>query len=221
MTPDLPPAATASPVASSLSALFAGVGVRIFHRRMHVGLSAVLLATLVYRPRDFFGAHATAATLVSLLLVVAGLALRAWAAGCAGGHTRLATIEAPRLATGGPFAHVRNPIYLASVILGAGMVGLLADPWMLALCVAVFVFLYTAIVPAEERFLRGQFGDAYARYCAHVPRLLPRLRGWSGAEQRPFERAAMVGEVRLAILLVGIYAGLRGAARLRGWWLGF
>lgn len=218
MLPDLP---SALPGPRRWSAIFAGVGVRIFHRRMHVGLSAVLLATLVYRPRDFFGAHATAATLASLLLVLAGLALRAWAAGCAGGHTRRATIEAPRLATGGPFAHVRNPIYLASVILGVGMVGLLADPWMLALCVAVFVFLYTAIVPAEERFLHGQFGDAYARYCTHVPRLLPRLRRWSEAEQRPFERAAIVGEVRLAILLVAIYAGLRGAAWWRERWLGF
>ena len=204
-----------------LTERFATVGVRIFHRRLHVGLAAVLLAALVYRPRNFFGAHATAGTIVCLLLVLAGLLLRAWAAGCAGGHTRRATIEAPRLATGGPFAYVRNPIYLASIILGLGMVGLLGDPWMLALYIAVFVFLYTAIVPAEERFLRGQFGDAYARYCAHVPRLLPRLRPWPDAEPCPFDRAATVGDARLALILVAIYAGLRGAAWLRMSWLGW
>lgn len=209
------------PATSAPSDFFAALGVRIFHRRLHVGLTAVLLAAFVYRPRDFFGAHATAGTLVSLGLVLAGLALRAWAAGCAGGHTRRATIEAPRLATGGPFAHVRNPIYLASVVLGVGMVGLLADPWMLALCVTVFAFLYTAIVPAEERFLRGQFGTAYARYCAHVPRLLPRLRPWAEAARRPFDRAAILGEARLALLLIAIYAGLRAAAWLRGHWFGF
>jgi protein-S-isoprenylcysteine O-methyltransferase Ste14 len=200
---------------------FAAVGVQIFHRRMHVGLTAVLLAAFVFRPRNFFGAHQTAGTIVSALLVLAGLALRAWAAGCAGGHTRRATIEAPRLATGGPFAHVRNPIYLASVILGLGMVGLLGDPWMLALYIAVFVFLYTAIVPAEERFLRGQFGEAYARYCAHVPRLLPRLSRWAGAECQPFQRTAAAGEARLAVLLAVIFLGLHGAAWLRGRWLGF
>ena len=209
------------PATSASSDFFAALGVRIFHRRLHVGLTAVLLAALVYRPRDFFGAHATVGTLVSLGLVLAGLALRAWAAGCAGRHTRRATIEAPALATGGPFAHVRNPIYLASVILGVGMVGLLADPWMLALCGAVFLFLYTAIVPAEERFLRGQFGDAYARYYAHVPRLLPRLRPWAEAEPRPFDRTAILGEARLAFLLIAIYAGLRAAAWLRGRWFGF
>lgn len=209
------------PTAPAQPSAFAALGVRIFHRRLHVGLTAVLLAAFVFRPRNFFGPHATAGTIASLLLVVAGLALRAWAAGCAGGHTRRATIEAPRLATGGPFAYVRNPIYLASMILGAGMVGLLGDPWMLALCVAVFVFLYSAIVPAEERFLRGQFGDAYARYCAHVPRLLPRLRPWPDAEQRPFDRAAILGETHLALILIAIYLGLHGAAWLRAHWLGF
>jgi protein-S-isoprenylcysteine O-methyltransferase Ste14 len=204
-----------------LSERFAAVGVRIFHRRMHVGLTAVLLAAFVFRPRNFFGAHETAGTVLSLLLVLAGLALRAWAAGCAGGHTRLATIEAPRLATGGPYAYVRNPIYLASIILGLGMVGLLGDPWMLGLYIAVFVFLYTSIVPAEERFLRGQFGDAYTRYCAHVPRVIPHLRPWPKAENRPFDRSAIVGELRLAILLLAIYIGLRGATVLRVQWLGF
>ena len=204
-----------------LTERFAAVGVRIFQYRLQVGLAAVVLAAFVFRPRNFFGAHQTAGAVVSLLLVLAGLALRAWAAGCAGGHTRRATIEAPRLSTGGPFAYVRNPIYLASIVLGLGMVGLLGDPWMLGLYVAVFVFLYTAIVPAEERFLRGQFGEAYARYCAHVPRLLPRLRPWAGAEQRPFERAATVGDARLAVLLVVIYAGLRGAAWVRMAWLGW
>ena len=181
----------------------------------------MLLATLVYRPRNFFGEHQAMGTAVSLSLVLAGLALRAWAAGCAGRHTRRATIEAPRLATGGPFAYVRNPIYLASIILGLGMVGLLGDPWMLGLYIAVFVFLYTAIVPAEERFLRGQFGEAYARYCAAVPRLLPRLSAWADAEQRPFDRTAIVGDVRLGVMLIAIYAGLRGAAWLRMTWLGF
>ncbi len=204
-----------------LTERFSAMGLRIFHRRMHVGLTAVALAALVYRPRNFFGAHAAAGTIVCLLLVFAGLVLRAWAAGCAGGHTRRATIEAPRLATGGPFAFVRNPIYLASIILGLGMVGLLGDPWMLALYLAVFAFLYTAIVPAEERFLRRQFGDAYIRYCAHVPRLLPRLRPWAEAESRPFDRAATVGDARLALILVAIYAGLRGAAWVRMSWLGW
>jgi protein-S-isoprenylcysteine O-methyltransferase Ste14 len=189
----------------------------IFHHRLQVGLAAVAFAGLIVHPRNIFGPWAVSGHIACVLLVVTGLALRAWAGGSAGRHTRKATIEAPQLATGGPFAYVRNPIYLASIILGLGMVGLLGDPWMFALYVAVFVFLYGAIVPAEEQFLRREFGEQYARYCAHVPRLWPRFRRWSGAQAAHFDRYVVLGEVRLGLVLVGIYVFLRGCAWLRGW----
>jgi protein-S-isoprenylcysteine O-methyltransferase Ste14 len=182
---------------------------------MHVGLVVVAVMALCIRPRPNFGRHAMLGTLVSLALVLLGLAGRAWAAGCAGRHTRLARIEAPHLVTGGPYAHVRNPIYLASILLGLGMVGLLGDPWMLVPYVAVFLFLYASIVPAEEEVLRARFGESYARYCAAVPRILPRLRPWPEAEPAPFHASAFLYEARLGLVLAGIYAVLRGAAWLR------
>ena len=173
-------------------------------------------AAFVVRPRAIFGAHQALGTAGSIALIALGLGLRAWAGGCAGAHTRLATIAAPRLVTGGPFAYVRNPIYLASVILGLGMVALVGDPWLLALYAGVFVLLYTAIVPAEEKFLREKFGAAYERYCAQVPRAIPRLRAWKDAEPARFDVRAALGEARLAFILAGIYALLRAAAWLRG-----
>jgi protein-S-isoprenylcysteine O-methyltransferase Ste14 len=183
---------------------------------MQVGLVAVFLAAFVVKPRNVFGEWQIAGEAACILLILAGLSLRAWASGNAGQHTRRATIEAPQLVTGGPFAYVRNPIYLASIILGLGMVGLLGDPWMLALYVGVFVFLYTAIVPAEEQFLTGQFPEEYARYRAHVPRLLPRLSRWPGATETHFDRQALVSEALLGLMLIGIYAFLQTAAWLRG-----
>jgi protein-S-isoprenylcysteine O-methyltransferase Ste14 len=189
---------------------------RIFSWRMQVGLAAVFLAAFVVKPRNVFGKWQLAGDAACILLVLAGLSLRAWAGGNAGQHTRRATIEAPRLVTGGPFAYVRNPIYLASIILGLGMVGLLGDPWMLALYVGVFVFLYTAIVPAEEQFLTGQFPEEYARYRSNVPRLLPRLTRWSGAVAGEFDRRALVSEALLGLTLIGIYLFLQAAAWLRG-----
>jgi len=203
------------------AARFASIGRRIFHRRMHIGLFVVAAATLTIRPGNLFGRQPALGNALSLLLVLGGLALRAWAGGSAGSHTRKASIEAPRLATGGPYAYVRNPIYLASIILGLGMVGLLGDPWMLLPYIAVFLFLYTAIVPAEEEFLRGQFGDAYARYYAHVPRALPRLRPWSEATAHPFDSSALFGEARLALMLLVIYVVMRGGAAVRMRYLGF
>ena len=187
----------------------------IFSHRLHVGLGFVLLGALVVRPRNIFGDHQVLGVTMSLALVLLGLAVRAWASGCAGAHTRKATIEAPRLITGGPYAYVRNPIYLASIILGLGMVGLLGDPWMFALYVAVFVFLYTAIVPAEEAFLRRTFPEEFARYCTHVPRLFPKWRPWREAQPVEFEWSALAGEARLGVVLLGIYCFMRLAAWLR------
>lgn len=189
----------------------------IFSHRLHVGLFAVLFAGLIVHPRNIFGRFELAGQVACLFLVLAGLALRAWAGGCAGAHTRRATIEAPTLTTHGPYAHVRNPIYLASMILGLGMVGLLGDPWMLALYAAVFVFLYSAIVPAEEAHLRQVFPAQFARYCKHVPRLVPRWRAWSEASPAisRFHWPALRAEARLGLILVGIYLYLVGAAWLR------
>ena len=203
---------TANPAAETSSALSRA----IFSHRMQVGLAAVALGGLVVRPGNIFGSYQALGISASIALVVLGLALRAWAGGCAGSHTRNATIEAPSLVTGGPYAHVRNPIYLASIVLGLGMVGLLGDPWMFGLYVAVFIFLYTSIVPAEEAFLRRTFPEEFARYCENVPRMIPRLTPWRDAAPVRFARSAIFGEARLGLVLVGIYGFMRLAAWLRG-----
>jgi protein-S-isoprenylcysteine O-methyltransferase Ste14 len=182
---------------------------------MHVGLAVVVLMALFIRPRLLFGVHQDLGTLSCLGLVILGLAGRAWAAGCAGPHTRQATIEAPRLVTGGPFAYVRNPIYLASIVLGLGMVGLLGDPWMLIPYAAVFAFLYSSIVPAEEELLLRRFGERYAHYRGNVGRIVPRLRPWSGAESASFAWNAVLFEARLGLLLAAIYGAMHGAVWLR------
>lgn len=193
----------------------ARLGRLIFPRRLWVGLAVVGLAGFLVEPRAVFGSYQAAGMIVCLGLVFAGLGLRAWAAGCAGRHTREARIEAPRLITGGPYAYVRNPIYLASIVLGFGMVGLVGDPWLLAMHVGVCVLLYAGIVPAEEEFLRGKFGTDYVRYCAGVPRLWPRWRAWPEAGAARWDRLALFDQMRLGGVLVAIYAGLHFAAWLR------
>jgi protein-S-isoprenylcysteine O-methyltransferase Ste14 len=172
------------------------------------------MAALLVEPRSVYTENDILRVLGSLGIVLIGLAGRAWAAGSAGLHTREASIKAPL--TGGPYAHVRNPIYLASIVLGFGMVGLIGDPWLLAMHVGICVFLYGAIVPAEEAFLRERFGNEYVRYCGAVPRFWPRWRRWPESEAVRFEPRALLDQVRLALVLVGIYGGLHLAAWLRG-----
>ena len=191
---------------------------RIFSYRLAFGLIFAAAGVLLVKPHTLWGEYRLWGTLGSLTLVVIGLALRFWAAGSAGTHTHSAAIEGPQLATGGPYAFARNPIYLGSMILGLGMVGLIGDPWLLPLYFAAFAALYAIIIPAEERFLARTFGAQYAAYCAAVPRFIPRVSPWAGKTERLFHWEAARGELRLVAVLVGIYAALEFGAWLRLAW---
>ena len=161
-------------------------------------------------PAPFFAPGHRLWQSLAVLFVVAGLALRAWASGCAGRHTRAAKIEAPRLVTDGPFAYMRNPIYAGTMCLGFGVAALIGDPRAYLLAALAFFFLYLSIVPAEEEFLSRQFGAAYARYRAEVPRFRPRLRPWPGRVKAAFHWRAVRGELGIAFWVVGIYLALLG-----------
>lgn len=98
---------------------------------------------------------------------LAGLALRAWAAG------HLAKNQ--KLAISGPYAWIRNPLYLGTLIVAAGLV-IAARRWeLLVLFAAVFGLVYLPVIELEEQHLRTLF-PAFRQYCERVPMLLPRSR---------------------------------------------
>lgn len=100
---------------------------------------------------------------VSLL----GLALRAWAAG------HLAKNE--QLATSGPYAWIRNPLYVGTLAVAAGLV-ICARQWPLAVLFGlVFAFVYLPVIQLEEQHLRKIFPE-YRTYAERVPALIPRGR---------------------------------------------
>ena len=79
------------------------------------------------------------------------------------------------LAAHGPYALVRNPMYLGRYFLLLGMLMLLKNVWVLAGFTIVYYFYMVNRVRREETVLARTFDDAYARYCGQVPRFLPRL----------------------------------------------
>jgi protein-S-isoprenylcysteine O-methyltransferase Ste14 len=79
------------------------------------------------------------------------------------------------LAANGPYALVRNPMYLGRYFLLAGMLMLLGNPWLIAVFTVLYYLYMVNRVRREEALLARTFGEAYARYCAAVPRFLPRL----------------------------------------------
>lgn len=102
-----------------------------------------------------------------LPLSAAGLALRAWATG----HVE----KNIRLAESGPYAYVRNPLYLGTLIVAAGF-AIASRQWALGvLFAAVFLFIYLPAIELEEQHLRKLFPE-FARYAERVPALRPTLR---------------------------------------------
>jgi protein-S-isoprenylcysteine O-methyltransferase Ste14 len=110
------------------------------------------------------------------VVVLAAQVWRVWAAGFVGRAARGARPVGETLVTAGPYAHVRNPMYLGTalgLLAFAGMGGL----WYAVLIVAaVLGAVYTGAIACEEAFLTDSFGEEYRVYREAVPRLLPRLR---------------------------------------------
>ena len=102
------------------------------------------------------------------LVAILGLFVRGYAAGCLNKNQTLAT--------GGPYARTRNPLYFGSLILGAGF-AVAGGVWPLGLALlALFVLVYWPVMRREEGFLRNEFGESYANYAAAVPFFFPALR---------------------------------------------
>src|ERR1700679_1085448 len=107
--------------------------------------------------------HPTAPSLeVGLPVSVAGLALRAWAAGC--------LAKDQRLATGGPYAHTRNPLYLGTLLVAAGFSSASNSLWLGGLFAVVFLFVYLPVIQLEEQHLRRLFPE-YSVFASRVPTL--------------------------------------------------
>ncbi len=81
------------------------------------------------------------------------------------------------LVTEGIFKHCRNPLYVGNIGMLLG-VGILANSlYYIAIVIPTFLFIYQAIVLAEEDFLRKKFGSGFDRYCGDVNRWIPRING--------------------------------------------
>jgi hypothetical protein len=106
----------------------------------------------------------------SLLGVVPGVALRAYASGYVTKNTELTVT--------GPYAHTRNPLYLGSMLIAFGF-AVAAHSWWVALALAVlFTLIYLPTIRSEEEYLRGRFSN-FEEYANSVPRLFPRLKARS------------------------------------------
>ncbi|NHZ86529.1 MAG: isoprenylcysteine carboxylmethyltransferase family protein [Planctomycetia bacterium] len=153
-----------------------------FKNRSYTPIPLVLLLLFFsnpYQPVIYLG----------FILLTLGELCRVWAVSYAGGRTRTTKVGAPKLCTSGPFAYVRNPLYLGNMIIYSGVVLIAGGPQvllMLGITLLFFIIQYLLIVSLEQETLTNLFGKEYLTYCENVPALIPRLTAWKdGVIQEP------------------------------------
>lgn len=113
---------------------------------------------------------------VGFLIAFIGESIRLWAVSWAGSETRTTGgVGGSFLVISGPFAHVRNPLYVGNILLyfGLGVMSWALFPYLQIVAILFFVFQYHFIVKEEEGYLKKTFGEGYKKYCENVPRF-----GW-------------------------------------------
>ena len=136
--------------------------------RVPIGFAFAILYFWLARPTWRFIA-------LGAILIVPGLLIRALASG----HVR----KNEALATSGPYAYTRNPLYLGSLLMGVGFAVAARSWWVGAALVIMFFAVYMPVIRDEEAFLRRTFPE-FDEYAVRVPRMFPRFTSQSATTER-------------------------------------
>jgi protein-S-isoprenylcysteine O-methyltransferase Ste14 len=154
------------------------IGNFFFHYR-NVLLPLFFLAVFIPSPPLF--ENPTLALAVGLSVAFLGQLIRGGTIGFVyiirGGQNR--RVHAETLVTGGIFAHARNPLYIGNILVSVGM-GMASNSVVFFVFIsALIIFIYEAIVRAEENFLRNKFKGDFDLYAKRVNRWIPNFSGFS------------------------------------------
>jgi protein-S-isoprenylcysteine O-methyltransferase Ste14 len=162
--------------------------------RVPVGFAFTVLYFWAARPRIWSLA-------VGAVIAAAGLVVRA----VASGHVT----KNEALTMSGPYAYVRNPLYLGSTIIATGFAVAARSLWIAIAMIVIFIIIYLPVIRSEEAFLKSKFPE-FDDYVQHVPRLLPRSARYGAAGsffswdlyRKHREYNAVIGAVLMISVLV-------------------
>jgi len=149
---------------------------------------------------------------LGLLIAVCGELIRLWAVSWAGSETRTTgKVGGTYLVINGPYAHVRNPLYVGNILIyfGLGIMSFALFPYLQIFALAFFIFQYHEIIKEEEGFLREKFGNDFDEYYKNVPRIFPRLSPYKkdGVEQPDYDIKKGLRSERRTLQAFAIVAG--------------
>jgi len=148
------------------------LGAWLFRHRTSLPLpiaAAILLIPPGETPRP------VTTVLTGVALTAIGEALRLWGVHHIGTISRTRSDRLGPLVDSGPFAYVRNPLYIGNILLWAGFAVTARLLWLAPVAVALLAAEYHWIVKWEEALLLARRGDEYRAYQRRVPRWIPRF----------------------------------------------
>jgi protein-S-isoprenylcysteine O-methyltransferase Ste14 len=172
-------------------------------RRIRVPLGFVFAIVYLWLARPTWVSIA-----VGGVIAVLGVGLRALASG----HVKKNT----ELTTTGPYAYTRNPLYVGSIIIGAGFAVAALNWWIVVALAVLFLAIYVPVIRGEEAFLRREFPefDAYTR---RVPRFVGWPRNHGSIQPGAFSRD-LYWKHREYNAAIGTLAMLAALAIKLFWW---
>jgi protein-S-isoprenylcysteine O-methyltransferase Ste14 len=147
------------------------IATKIFKYRSYTPIPFVILMLI------FENATVTS-LLLGLFIGLIGELIRFWGVSWAGSETRTTGgVGGTYLVIRGPFAYVRNPLYIGNILmyLGLGLMSMSLFPYLQIVAIIFFIVQYHVIVKEEEGFLEKKFGNDYKKFLKNVPRFFPRF----------------------------------------------
>ena len=198
------------PVKNQGRPLFPRLGAWLFRRRTSIPIPLAFALFLI--PAG--GSRSRLLLAVGVAIVLAAESLRLWAVHNIGVISRTRSERLGPLVSTGPFAIVRNPLYLGNIALWVGFATSARILWLVPVFIVVLSLEYHAIVRWEEGLLESRQGDEYRAYAARVPRWMPavvsrpstvdrRLSTFSWRETLFSERGTLIA-IALGYLLLWI-----------------
>ena len=147
-------------------------------------LSRILFKYRSYTPIPFviimliFHNASLTSILTGLVIALIGEGFRFWGVSYAGSETRRTNeVGGSYLVISGPFAHLRNPLYLGNILIytGIGIMSMALFPFLQIVAFLFFYFQYRVIIIGEEEYLHKTYGKQFEEFKQNVPRLIPRI----------------------------------------------
>ena len=177
----------------------------VFKNRKFIHIATALIPV----PVKYFlnGTTSLSLWIAGFILMLLGIAFRMYSAGyLSGGHTTM-IINADYICSSGPFAYIRNPLYLGNFVIGLAL-GLAFNEWYgYVVFILHYITAYSILITYEEKFLADKFGAMYKEYSAHTRRFIPRLKPFTdGPTVKPNFKLGVLSEKYYLLFLILLFA---------------